>query len=180
MVVGSTGDDKLVGTANADTIYDFAGDGIDRLFGGAGDDSARASAGVQSLYGGSSKDYISYYDSPEGITINLDANTITGSWASDDLIDAFESVGGSKTGDDTMYSTSGDNTFKGYGGDDRFMVDQAVTKFTRDRGMITCASAAETRVFTADQDLITSAITAAATASPLIWNQTAIRIMGGQ
>ena len=79
----------------------------------------RVGGGVESFYGGSgSDDYISYVDSSGGGRIDLAADTISGSWGNNDVIDGFESAGGSKTGADKMYGTSGANRLKAYGGDD--------------------------------------------------------------
>ena len=124
----STGDDKFYGTTGANRLKGYGGEdsfyaglGNDKIYGGDGDDYVRAGGGVESFYGGAGDDdYISYYDSSNGITIDLAANTVTGSWANNDVIDGFESVGGSSTGDDKFYGTSGANRLKGYGGEDSF------------------------------------------------------------
>ena len=103
---GGDGSDSLSGDDDDDSLY--GGSGSDKVYGGAGDDYVRVGGGVESFYGGAgSDDYISYYDSSGGITIDLAANTVTGSWANNDVIDGFESVGGSSTGDDKFYGTTG-------------------------------------------------------------------------
>ena len=120
-----TGDDIIYGTTGSNTIKTYggkdkvyAGKGTDKVDLGDGDDYVRVGGGVETFIGGAGKDYISYYDSTGGITIDLEANTVSGSWASNDTIDGFESVSGSKTGGDTIYGTSGSNTLKSFGGDD--------------------------------------------------------------
>jgi len=121
-----TGGDTIYGTSGSNTIKTYggndkvyAGSGTDKVELGDGDDYVRVGGGTESFDGGSGKDYISYYDSTGGITIDLTANTVTGSWANNDTIKSFESVSGSKTGGDTIYGTSGSNTIKTYGGDDK-------------------------------------------------------------
>ncbi|MEB8385649.1 calcium-binding protein [Rhodobacteraceae bacterium KMM 6894] len=121
-----TGDDTISGTASAnriktyggdDDVYDRAGDDIVEL--GSGNDYVRVGGGADSYDGGSgTDDYISYYDSVDGVTLDLEANTASGGEAADDTISGFESAGGSKDGDDTISGTSGANRIKTYGGDD--------------------------------------------------------------
>ena len=85
---------------------------------GRGNDYVRVGGGAESFYGGSGTDYISYYDSSNGITIDLQSNSVSGSWAVNDVISSFESASGSRTGADKMYGTSGANTLRGNGGND--------------------------------------------------------------
>ncbi|MEB8386971.1 calcium-binding protein [Rhodobacteraceae bacterium KMM 6894] len=116
-ILGSDGADDLVGTDFDDRVYDGSGDDTVTL--GDGDDYVRAGGGADRYDGGADKDYISYYDSSGGVTLDLEANTASGSWASNDTVLNFESVSGSKTGDDEISGTSGANTIQTYGGDDR-------------------------------------------------------------
>ncbi|MDA9207879.1 hypothetical protein N9O61_03240, partial [Octadecabacter sp.] len=129
-----TGDDVITGTTGSNTIKTFWGDdviyggdgadrlyggkGSDRVYGGDGDDFIRVGGGQESFYGGAGEDYISYYNSSGGVTINLETNSVSGSWASNDVIEGFENASGSKTGADVMYGTSGANRLKSFGGDD--------------------------------------------------------------
>lgn len=114
---GGSGADQLFGGAGDDKIY--SGKGNDYADLGEGDDYVRVGGGVEEFHGGAGKDYISYYDSTDGVNINLATNEVSGSWAVNDTISGFESVSGSKTGDDKIHGTSGSNTIKTYGGDDR-------------------------------------------------------------
>ncbi len=121
-----TGGDTIFGTSGANTIKTFGGDdkvyagkGHDVVELGSGDDYVRVGGGQESFDGGSGTDYISYYDSTGGITIDLAANTVSGSWGANDQVRNFESVSGSGTGNDRLYGTSGQNKLKGFGGDDR-------------------------------------------------------------
>lgn len=126
LALGGDGREEIYGDAGNDTIE--AGAGKDRIYDGAGDDSVQAGegkdyvrvgGGEDSYSGGEGKDYISYYDSPNGVTLDLEANSGSRSWAANDYIEDFESAGGSRTGDDRLYGTSGSNTLNSYGGSDR-------------------------------------------------------------
>ncbi|MEB8389325.1 calcium-binding protein [Rhodobacteraceae bacterium KMM 6894] len=115
---GSSGAEKIRTNAGDDKVYDNGGNDTIEL--GDGDDYVRVGGGRDSYDGGDgSDDYISYYDSSGGVDLDLEANTATGSWANNDTVVNFESVGGSKTGDDTISGTSGANRINTYGGDDR-------------------------------------------------------------
>jgi Ca2+-binding RTX toxin-like protein len=116
-VQGGSGDDVLYGDRGDDRV--FTGGGNDTVSLGAGDDYVRVGGGVESFDGGEGNDYISYYDSSNGITVDLAANTISGSWGANDTINSFEGISGSRMGDDVIYGTSGANVIRTYGGDDR-------------------------------------------------------------
>ena len=114
---GNKGNNQIKASDGDDRVY--AGKGADIVKLGAGNDYVRVGGGNESFDGGSGKDYISYYSSPEGVTLNLTKDTASGSWASDDTIKDFESASGSRTGNDNITGTSGSNTIKTYGGNDR-------------------------------------------------------------
>jgi len=120
-----TGADKITGTSGANTIKTYggndkvyAGGGSDKVELGSGNDYVRVGGGKETFDGGSGTDYISYYDSANGIRIDLRDDEVSGSWAVNDTIKDFESAAGSRTGDDVMLGTNGANTLRGYGGDD--------------------------------------------------------------
>ncbi|MCZ4351384.1 M10 family metallopeptidase C-terminal domain-containing protein [Roseovarius aestuarii] len=121
-----TGDDNITGTSGANVIRTYGGDdrvydgsGADLIELGSGDDYVRVGGGQDTYEGGSGTDYISYYDSSGGVTLDLEADTASGSWANNDTITSFESASGSKGGDDDLRGTSGSNLLRGYGGDDK-------------------------------------------------------------
>ncbi len=65
MIEGTPGDDKLIGTANTDTIYGRGGDDLiearearDIVFGGNGDDDLYGEELGDQLFGGAGDDYI--------------------------------------------------------------------------------------------------------------------------
>ncbi len=129
-----TGDDTITGTSGANKITTYggndiihAGGGNDKVYAGKGNDTVnlgdgndyvRVGGGREEFHGGNGNDYLSYYDSRNGVNVNLATNEVSGSWASNDTISGFENVSGSKTGDDTITGTSGANKIKTYGGDD--------------------------------------------------------------
>lgn len=115
---GLEGNDRLVGGRGNDKIY--SGKGDDVVFGGDGNDYIRVGGGKESFDGGDGKDYISYFDSSNGVRIDLRADKVSGSWAVNDAIKNFESAAGSDTGDDVLLGTAGANTLRGHGGDDTF------------------------------------------------------------
>ncbi|WP_294225083.1 calcium-binding protein [uncultured Shimia sp.] len=121
-----TGNDKIYGTTGANMIKTYGGDdkvvagrGNDQVFLGDGDDYVLVGGGQEEFHGGDGNDYISYYKSRSGVTLNLETNVVSGSWATNDTISGFESASGSKTGNDKIYGTSGDNTIRTYGGNDK-------------------------------------------------------------
>lgn len=115
-IYGDDGNDDIEGGADKDRIYD--GEDDDIVDAGDGNDYVRVGGGEDTYFGGEGKDYISYYDSSNGVRLDLEANTAAWSWASNDSIDGFESASGSRTGDDRIFGTSTANTIKTYGGED--------------------------------------------------------------
>jgi len=116
---------KITGTSGANTIKTYGGNdkvyggaGNDKIYLGNGNDYVKVGGGKESFYGGSGSDYISYYASGGGVRLDLATNTASGGWAVNDVVNGFESATGSKTGGDTLFGTSGSNTFKSYGGAD--------------------------------------------------------------
>jgi Ca2+-binding RTX toxin-like protein len=116
-VRGTNGSNTLRTYGGNDDVWDRKGD--DKVELGAGNDYVRVGGGKDEFDGGSGKDYISYYDSTGGVTLDLQANTASGSWASNDEVENFESASGSRTGGDEIYGTDGSNTIKTFGGNDR-------------------------------------------------------------
>jgi len=122
----NTGNDIIWGTSSDNTIRThggddraYAGKGNDRVFLGAGDDYVLVGGGAEEFHGGEGSDHISYYKSRRGVTVNLETNDVSGSWAENDTISGFENVSGSKTGHDRIYGTAGANTIKTYSGNDK-------------------------------------------------------------
>jgi Ca2+-binding RTX toxin-like protein len=77
-ILGTNGNDRLVGTNQRDSICGGLGDDVlqavghgDRLFGGNGDDRLIAAAGEQTYVGGRGIDTLSYMNAPRGVQVSL-------------------------------------------------------------------------------------------------------------
>ena len=126
-VTGSNYQDILKGDAGANVIHGGGGsDGIhdgagnDTVYAGTGNDFMNGGAGADKYYGGSGDDMISFADSDEGVTVDLDAGTGSGGYAEGDTYDSIERAHGSNH-DDTLIGNSGANTLWGRAGSDVIM-----------------------------------------------------------
>lgn len=122
---GGDGNDQLFGDAGNDTLS--GGAGSNTLSGGAGDDTFLAGAGRDSYLGSNGQDNVDFSGSPEAVSVNLDALTLTGGWATGDRIGGgTDGVIGSAYNDTLVgYDQQGvsaantfTNQFWGQGGDD--------------------------------------------------------------
>lgn len=116
------GDDLLVGGDGDDTMFAFpgadlidGGRGNDSLGGGAGDDSLYPGAGDDTVLGGYGTDLVSYYDSPNPVTVNLYAGNAFG-WGSDTIGGVTWIEGSPKA--DTLNGNGAANLIFGLGGND--------------------------------------------------------------
>ncbi|MEM1198713.1 MAG: calcium-binding protein [Pseudomonadota bacterium] len=98
-----------------DTIRD--GGGNDTVYAGAGDDIMHAGEGADKYYGGSGSDSLRFYDSEEGVTVDLVNGTGSGGYAEGDVYDSIENVAGGQ-GDDTLIGNDADNRLSGGHGSD--------------------------------------------------------------
>lgn len=121
-----TDNSRIIGTDRANDIDTY--DGNDKVYGGGGGDNIATRGGndfisageFNNTYnGGSGRDTISYYNSDDGIRIDLRDNEASGGWAQGDTIKGFERVTGSRRDDDTLLGSNSGNIIKGAGGDDR-------------------------------------------------------------
>ncbi|MCK5912022.1 MAG: hypothetical protein KAG62_18970, partial [Caulobacter sp.] len=123
-LVGTEGDDLLVGGADADTLVGLGGS--DTLQGGDGDDLLIGGAGYDTLDGGAGSDTVSYEDAePVGMFEFLMINLL-GQYASvigpfgggllDNLVSIENAIGSS--GADWLVGTAGDNHLSGGAGSD--------------------------------------------------------------
>lgn len=137
---GGPGDDDLLGGAGRDLIE--AGAGSDFVFAGPGDDFVAgdplidpASAGDDTLAGGTGIDEVIYTNAPGGVRVNLakTAAQDTGAEGTDRL-SGFEGVKGSlhadvligTADDDTLDGDHGNDVLQGRGGDDELRGDAGV------------------------------------------------------
>lgn len=114
-VIGSEFDDTIVGGGTAGVFYGLGGE--DTIVGGRGDDTIAGGAGADLLEGGVGTDTVSYADSPEAVSVDLDASTVAGGDAEGDVISDFRAVVGSEF-DDTLIGGASAETFLGLDGDD--------------------------------------------------------------
>ncbi len=125
-VYGSnTGGDLLVGDGNANVLYGFGSDdliygggGNDIINGGGGNDVVVGGAGADNMDGGSGNNTLHYYDSVQGVTVNLAAGTGSGGDAQGDTFVNFQNVYGSNIGNDSFYGDGSANVLMGFGGND--------------------------------------------------------------
>ena len=105
-VIGSSGNDVLIGSNLADEI-----------FGGAGNDQIAGLGGDDFLDGGSGVDTVTYAGTTHGVIVDLAAGTATGAEIGSDTLSAIENViGGS--GDDVITGNANGNRLEGGGGAD--------------------------------------------------------------
>ncbi|EJN01629.1 M10 family metallopeptidase C-terminal domain-containing protein [Phyllobacterium sp. YR531] len=102
-LTGSSFDDSLTGDAAAN-----------RLVGGAGNDTLSGGAGKDYLDGGEGSDTATYYQSTQGVTINLAANL------SEDTFVSIENLAGSGF-NDQLTGDAGANKLTGQGGNDTLL-----------------------------------------------------------
>ena len=125
-VLGGRGDDTLVGNSGADQLRGQTG--VDALFGDSGNDRLFAGRGVglgsEGLIGGAGDDVLNggpgldsaaFFNSPQGVQVDLDAGTASGH-GTDQLV-RVEGVGGSNF-DDTIAGDEGTNGLFGQEGND--------------------------------------------------------------
>lgn len=114
VAVGGAGDDRYVGSLNADSVS--AGAGNDAVYGGAGDDwlhgnqgadSLSGGAGNDTMYGGQDDDRIFGGDGDDWLNANLGADVAYGG-----------------NGNDTMYGGQDNDTLSGDAGNDWIAADK--------------------------------------------------------
>ncbi|HEX2842575.1 cadherin-like domain-containing protein [Hyphomicrobium sp.] len=134
-VIGSQGNDTIVGNDEVNELYGSAGEdtltgagGADRIFGQAGDDTivALAGDGNDTVNGGDGSD--TYDASQTGADAVIDLETGSAEsveFGDDTLIEIENAVGG--RGNDTIISNDEVNVLSGGGGDDIFVFHSSVS-----------------------------------------------------
>jgi Ca2+-binding RTX toxin-like protein len=105
-LVGSAGNDRLLGGDGAATNCTASGSCFDYLAGGDGDDVVN---------GGPGQDFAAFIDSIAPVTVNLGSGSATGQGS--DSLRGIEGIDGT-LGGDSMTGDQGDNYFVGEGGND--------------------------------------------------------------
>jgi Ca2+-binding RTX toxin-like protein len=132
LVSGTTGDDRLVGTAGADSMTGGTGDDV--LVGSAGNDTM--DGGADGAYG----DTVDYSAGTAGVAVNLGTGTATDSWGNTDTLIGIEHITGTAYAD-TLIGSAGVNWFRpgkgndtviGGGGSDVVMYEGNSTTVTVD------------------------------------------------
>ncbi len=117
-------------TFTGDELSDDVISGIERVYGGSGDDTIigsdgrnviRGDEGADSLDGGGGQDQIRYDYSDAGVEVNLEDETVAGGAAEGDTIANFEDVLGSRF-DDTIIGTDFYNAVDGGDGNDSIVL----------------------------------------------------------
>ncbi len=114
-ITGTDGANVIKAGGGHDNVTD--GGGNDTVYGGAGNDYFYAGAGADAYYGGADQDTILFYDSNEGVTVDLVAGTGSGGDAEGDTYNSIERVYGTQH-DDTLIGDDGDNVLHGGSGSD--------------------------------------------------------------
>ncbi|SMP19216.1 calcium-binding protein [Shimia sagamensis] len=115
-IYGGDGNDKIIAGDGDDKVY--GGKGNDYISLGFGNDYVKAGGGRERFDGGFGNDYISYFDSPTGVDIDLDNNSVSGGWSANDTIKNFEGASGSNRGHDEIGGNDFSNLLRGNGGND--------------------------------------------------------------
>ena len=111
------------GHAEGDTLTDIesihGSDHADHLIGSDEDDSLNGEAGADTLDGGEGHgDWVGYWGSDAGVTVNLVTGTGQGGHAEGDTLTGIEGINGSHYHADHLIGDDGDNGLSGEGGDD--------------------------------------------------------------
>jgi len=115
-IVGSDFDDLLIGgSPNALS----GGSGVDTLIGGSGADTLSGGSGLDSLFGGSGNEDLADFavGAPNGVAVDLSANSATVVGLGNESIGGIEHLAGSSAAD-SLTGDSGANSLSGRGGDD--------------------------------------------------------------
>ena len=123
-VIGSGYDDRITGDDTANRLEGGDGDdqlrgggGADRLEGGDGDDDLQGGGGADRLDGGEGTDWVKYWRSDTGVTVNLEEGSGKGGDAEGDVMMDIEHVLGTSH-NDVLIGDNGHNYLDGLDGND--------------------------------------------------------------
>jgi SpoIID/LytB domain protein len=131
-VVGSPGDDRIIGNNKANRLEGGDGDdalrgrgGGDVIIGGPGADDLAGGLGPDRLDGSGGNDLVNYADSGEAVTINLGSGEAAGGEGNDELVSIEAAMASihddllvGSTGEDRLLGLAGDDTIEGRSGND--------------------------------------------------------------
>jgi Ca2+-binding RTX toxin-like protein len=126
-IIGTAGNDNLVGGGDFDIITGGAGDdvidggaGNDKMTGQDGNDIFLGGAGADFMDGGTGVDTVDYGASASAVIVNFNSGAGLGGDASGDTLIDIENLVGSQY-NDTLLGTAGDNRLNGGAGNDRLV-----------------------------------------------------------
>ncbi len=159
VITGTTSANDLRGQVGADEISGLSGpdqirgrQGADRIFGGDGNDTIQGGTHDDTIDGGAGTDVASYVSGNGGVTVDLGAQTSSGSEGVDFLV-GLENVAGTRFADtlrgasnvNSIVAGGGNDSVLGFGGNDRLDGQAGTDRADGGTGTDTCLSS-ETRV----------------------------------
>lgn len=115
LIMAGDGDDRIEGRAGPDVLMGEGGD--DTILGGDDQDTIEGGPGADTLDGGANWDWVRYFDSSEGVAVDLMTGAGSAGDAAGDLLVDIEWIWGSAY-DDTLTGDDGVNMIRGGQGDD--------------------------------------------------------------
>jgi Ca2+-binding RTX toxin-like protein len=134
LITGTSSADRLIGTAGQDVLNGLEDN--DLLIGGAGADQ---------LDGGIGTDTVSYFDSDQSVSINLQFNTAAGGHAQGDTYISIENISGSNLADsilgdgaaNLLNGNAASDSLRGLAGNDTLIGGQGADLLEGDNGIDT-------------------------------------------
>ena len=122
------------------------GNGADTFNGGNGLSNIETGLGADTINGGSGFESVNYFDSAEGVTVNLDTGINTGGTAQGDILTNIERILGSDF-DDNLTGSSGNDILRGLSGNDIIIGGDGIDVIIGDRGMDTLTGGTGSDIF---------------------------------
>ena len=113
---GGEGNDTLTGGDGHDNLV--GSEGNDTLSGGAGTDVLDGGDGADILNGGDGNDVLTYFDSADGVNVNLETGAASGGQAEGDTFSNIENLEGSNNNDVLTGDANGNSLLGRHGNDE--------------------------------------------------------------
>ncbi|CAO4163445.1 DUF642 domain-containing protein [Methylorubrum populi] len=141
--------EAVLGSAFADLLTAAAGGSV--LHAGLGDDTLVAGAGADLLDGGTGKDTVSFANSTEGVTVDLNLTTaqLSAGDAAGDILTSIEAVIGSAFAD-RLIAAAGGSSLQGGGGSDTLVAGAGIDSLDGGAGSDTVDYSASTTAVSVD------------------------------